>query len=297
VKDKGVDNWAQNIVKIIIGGIESGSVYILIAVGLSLLYGVTKIFNYSFGSLLTIGGYFAWVLITNFSAIHYGLSIVVILPVMFFMGMGIERLIVFPLRRKAEWELNVVIATLGLALIFNSLILTVFGPLIKTLPPIIEGNIKIGDYVFSNYRWAILIITIVVMAALRIFLTKTKLGMAMRAVAQDSVGGQIVGINTSRLFGYTFGISTVLAGLGGIFLGSSYFLAPEGGWLFFVKAFIIVALGGIGSLQGALIAAIILGIIESAISFLLGAVWVTPAWFIVLIIILIIRPRGLFGIR
>jgi len=119
----------------------------------------------------------------------------------------------------------------------------------------------------------------------------------MRAVAQDGVGGRIVGINTNRLFGYTFGISTVLAGLGGIFLGSTYFLAPEGGWLFFVKAFIIVALGGIGSLQGALIAAIILGVIESAVCFLIGAVWVTPAWFLVLIIILIIRPRGLFGIR
>ena len=268
--------WVRSIAEILIGGIEAGSVYILIAAGLSLLYGVTKIFNYSYGSLLTLGGYFAWVLIFNFAGIHYGIGIVVVLPVMFFLGMGIEKLIVFPLRRKAEWELNVVIATLGLALIFNSLILVVFGPLTKTLPPLIEGNMKIGGCILSNYRWAVLGITIAVMIILWIFLTKTKLGMAMRAVAQDSVGGHIVGINTHRLFGYTFGISTVLAGLGGIFLGSTYFLSPEGGWLFFVKAFIIVALGGIGSLQGALIAAIILGVIESSVCFLIGAVWVTP---------------------
>lgn len=289
--------WGRSVAEILIGGIEAGSVYILIAAGLSLLYGVTKIFNYSYGSLLTLGGYFAWVLISNFAGIQYGIGTIIVLPVMFFLGMGVEKLIVFPLRRKTEWELNVVIATLGLALIFNSLILIVFGPLTKTLPPLIEGNMKIGGVILSNYRWAVLGITIAVMIVLWIFLTRTKLGLAMRAVAQDGVGGRIVGINTNRLFGYTFGISTVLAGLGGIFLGSTYFLAPEGGWLFFVKAFIIVALGGIGSLQGALIAAIILGVIESSVCFLIGAVWVTPAWFLVLIIILIIRPRGLFGIR
>jgi len=285
------------VVEIIIGGIEAGSVYMLIAVGLSLLYGVTKIFNYSYGSLLTVGGYLAWVLIYNFAGIHYGIGLLIVLPVMFFLGMGVEKLVVFPLRRKPEWELNVVIATLGLALIFNNLILIVFGPLTKTLPSFIEGNINISGCYLSKYRWAVLGITIAIMIILWIFLTKTKLGMAMRAVAQDSIGGMIVGINTHRLFGYTFGISTVLAGLGGVFLGSTYTLSPEGGWLFFVKAFIIVALGGIGSLKGALIAAVILGVIESAVCFLIGAVWVTPAWFLVLIVILIIKPRGLFGIR
>ena len=119
----------------------------------------------------------------------------------------------------------------------------------------------------------------------------------MRAVSQDNIGAMIVGIPINRLFSVTFGISTVLAGIAGIFLGSTYFISPEGGWLFFVKAFVIVALGGIGSLSGSLIAALILGIVESAVSWQFGSIWVMPAWFFVLMFILVIRPKGLFGIR
>jgi len=292
-----MSGWLRSLIEVVIGGIEAGGIYILMAVGLSLLYGVTKIFNYSYGSLLTIGGYFTWIIISMVAGINYGIAIIIVLPIMFFIGLGIERVIVFPLRRRTNWEINVVIATLGLALVINSLILIVFGPLIKTLPPIIEGNIKVGGFVFSIYRLTVLGITIIIMIILRLFLTKTKIGMAMRAVSQDSLGAQIVGIPINRLFSYTFAISTVLAAISGIFLGSTYFLAPEGGWLFFVRAFIIVALGGIGSLGGAFIAALILGIVEGFVSWQFGAIWVMPAWFLVLMIILIIRPKGLFGVR
>lgn len=290
-------SWVRSLIEIVIGGIETGGIYILMAVGLSLLYGVTKIFNYSYGSLLTIGGYIAWFFISGIAGFHYGIIIIFVIPIMFFIGIGIEKGLLQPLRRKTDWEINVVIVTLGLALMLNSLILIIFGPLIKTLPPIIQGNFKIGGFVFSNYRLTILGMTILIMILLRIFLTKTKIGMAMRAVAQDSLGAQIVGIPINRLFGYTFAISTVLAGISGIFLGSTYFLSPDGGWLFFVRAFIIIALGGIGSLKGAFVAALILGLVESVVTYQLGPIWVMPIWFFVLIIILIIRPKGLFGIR
>jgi len=290
-------SWVRSLIEIVIGGIETGGIYILMAVGLSLLYGVTKIFNYSYGSLLTIGGYIAWFFISGIAGFHYGIATIFVIPIMFFIGIGIEKGLLQPLRRKTDWEINAVIVTLGLALMLNSLILIIFGPLIKTLPPIIQGNLKIGGFVFSNYRLTMLGMTILIMILLQIFLTKTKIGMAMRAVAQDSLGAQIVGIPINRLFGYTFAISTVLAGISGIFLGSTYFLSPDGGWLFFVRAFIIIALGGIGSLKGAFVAALILGLVESAVTYQLGPIWVMPVWFFVLIIILIIRPKGLFGIR
>jgi branched-chain amino acid transport system permease protein len=117
----------------------------------------------------------------------------------------------------------------------------------------------------------------------------------MRAVAQDLTGTQIVGISEKRVFCYSFGISSVLASIAGILLTHKYSIFPMGGWTPFVKSFVVVFLGGLGSFKGTILAAFILGIIEAYVALYIGDVWVMPVWFVVLMIILILRPKGLFG--
>lgn len=282
---------------IIYGVLASGS-YILMAMGLSLIYGVSGVFNYSHGSLLTVGAYIAWLLFHLFSQfVNYTVVFILIIPVMFYIGVGIETVVIRPLRRRPNWGFSAIIATLGLALVIDALIFILFGPMLKTLPPMITGSIIIAGFPLNNLKMFILLLAIALIFGLELFFRKTLTGLSMRAVAQDGTGARIVGIPLNRVFGYTFGISSVLAGISGIFLGSSYNLSPDGGWLFFIKAFIIVAVGGIGSLKGAFYAAIMLAVLESLVSFQLGNKWVMPCWFLSLMILLVIKPQGLCGER
>lgn len=283
---------------VIIYGILASGSYILMAMGLSLIYGVSGVFNYSHGSLLILGAYFAWLLFFLFSQVmNYALVLIIIIPIMFYLGVGIEKVVVRPLRRRPNWGYSVIIATLGLALIIDSLIFIFFGPLLKSLPKPIEGAIILGGLPLNKFKLLIILITLVLMGAIGIYLRQSFKGLSMRAVSQDGIGARIVGIPVNNVFSFTFGVSAVLAGISGVFLGSTYNLSPEGGWLFFIKSFIIVAVGGIGSLKGAFYAAILLAVLESLVSFQFGNKWVMPCWFLALMAILIVRPRGLCGER
>jgi branched-chain amino acid transport system permease protein len=286
------------LIGVVVYGILASGSYILMAMGLSLIYGVSGVFNYSHGSLLTLGAYFAWLLFSLFSQVmNYALVFVVVIPIMFYLGVAIERLVIRPLRRRPNWGLSVIIATLGLALIIDSLLFIIFGPLLKSLPHPLDGALYVSGFPLNKYKLLVLFSTLAILSGIGIYLRKTLRGLSMRAVSQDGVGAQIVGIPVKNVFGFTFGVSSVLAGISGIFLGSTYNLSPDGGWLFFIKSFIIVAVGGIGSLKGAFYAAIILAILESLVSFQFGNKWVMPCWFLALMALLIVRPRGLCGER
>ncbi|MBT4287204.1 MAG: branched-chain amino acid ABC transporter permease [Deltaproteobacteria bacterium] len=293
-----MDSVFYQIAGIVTYGLLASGSYILMAMGLSLIYGVSGVFNYAHGSLLTIGAYIAWLLFALFSQyINYMMVFILVIPVMFYIGVGIETIIIRPLRRRPNWGFSAIIATLGLALIIDALIFIFFGPLLKTLPRPITGSIIVFGFPLNNYKMVILLVTLILSISLGLFFRRTLIGLSMRAVAQDGTGARIVGIPLNKIFGYTFGVSSVLAGISGIFLGSSYNLSPEGGWLFFIKAFIIVAVGGIGSLKGAFYAAVMLAVLESIVSFQFGNKWVMPCWFLSLMIILIFKPKGLCGER
>jgi branched-chain amino acid transport system permease protein len=283
---------------VVIYGILASGSYILMAIGLSLIYGVSGVFNYSHGSLMILGAYFAWLLFSLFSQVmNYALVFVVVIPIMFYLGIAIEAVVIRPLRRRPNWGFSVIIATLGLALIIDSLIFIFFGPLLKSLPQPIEGAIMLGSYPLNKYKLLVLFVTLVLMGGIGLYLRQSFKGLSMRAVSQDGIGARIVGIPVNNVFSFTFGVSSVLAGISGIFLGSTYNLSPDGGWLFFIKSFIIVAVGGIGSLKGAFYAALLLAVLESLVSFQFGNKWVMPCWFLALMLLLIVRPRGLCGER
>ncbi len=154
---------------------------------------------------------------------------------------------------------------------------------------------KIQGLVIAIQDIAIFNIAISIMVVLMFFLSRSRQGMAMRAVAQDMTGAEIVGIPKDRVFGLTFAVSAILVGVGSVLLAPRYFVSPSGGWNILVKSWVITAFGGVGSIKGSLMAAFILGIIEALVGWQFGLTWTLIAWFFVLLLTLIIRPHGLFG--
>lgn len=281
-------------VEAIISGITLGSVYAVIAVGLCLVYGVSKIFNFSHGTMFTLGAYLAWVCIHRLH-LGYGMTFPLVLVAMFGFGLLFERVVIRPLRWKSNWQFTTIVATLGTAILLENMIQIVFNPRTKMLPPILEGTVEFHGYVMSRHELIVLIVAIITIISLQLYLTKAKTGMAARAVSQDTEGAQIVGIKVDRLFSYTFGISVILAAVGGILLAPKFYITPLGGWVPLIKGFIIVAFGGLGSIPGTLYAAFILGIFESMVSLYIGPLWSFPFWTLLFIFVLVIRPRGLLG--
>jgi branched-chain amino acid transport system permease protein len=141
----------------------------------------------------------------------------------------------------------------------------------------------------------VFILAIAIVIGLELFLRHTRHGQAMRAVAQDQMAARMVGIDVHRVFGYTFGISVVLAGLAGVLLAPMYMVSPFGGWDPFLKAFVIVVFGGLGSTRGVLLAAFILGVLEAFVTVWVGSSWIMPIWLLTLLAVLMVRPQGLFG--
>jgi branched-chain amino acid transport system permease protein len=285
-----------NYLDVFISGLTNGSVYALMAVGLTLVYGVSKAFNFAYGSFYSLGGYFAWVFAV-LVGVWGGYIMVFVLAVPFLMSFGYvtEKIIIAPLRKRSDWEVKVMMLTLGLALFMDNGFQVLFGPRMKSLPVIMEGAIKLGVIYISNQDIMIFALSISGILAFRWLLNNTRTGMAVRAVAQNPTGAKIVGIPKNRIFAATFGISTVMVGVGGILLAQKYFVSPMGGWDILVKSWVITAFGGMGSIRGGLIAAFILGMLEAFVGYWFGLTWVLFALFGVLLTTLAIRPQGLMG--
>ena len=285
----------HQIIGILISGIMLGAVYALLAFGLSLVYGVTRILNFAYGAIYAVGGYLAWVLTVGYLELSYAVTFLILIPALFVLGMALERLVIRPLRWKPGWNITTMMVTLGLAFFIDNANLIGFGPENKVLPPLVPGKLEAFGFVLSYHKIVIFILAIVFVLGFELFLRKTRYGRAMRAVAQDMQGANMVGINVNQIFGYAFGLSAVLAGLAGVLLAPIHLISPFVGWVPFLKAFVIVVLGGLGSTRGTLVAAFILGIIEAYTTFWVGASWTIPMWLITLLVILIFRPSGLFG--
>jgi branched-chain amino acid transport system permease protein len=256
---------------------------------------VGRVLNYSYGSFFTWGAYLAWIIAVGYARLNYFLVFIIVLPIAFLMGLIVDRVIIRPLRSRPEFDFSVILATLGVAVFLDNLVLVIFGARTKSLPAFLEGSVSIGGFTISWELLAMLLFAASVAVVLFVFMAKTRTGMSMRAVAQDPTGARIVGVPLYRVYAITFALSTMLCGAGGILLAPRFFMTPSGGWTFLVKALIIVIAGGLGSLRGTLYASFILGILEAIVGWQLGLLWVMPAWFLVLFLVLLLRPAGLFG--
>jgi branched-chain amino acid transport system permease protein len=284
------------IIDVFISGLINGSVYALMAVGLTLVYGVTKAFNFAYGSFYNLGGYFAWVLLIPLGVIGSYFSVFFMaIPFFFIVGYLLEKVLISPLRKYDDWEMKVMMLTLGLSLFMDFGYQAIFGPRIKSLPGIIEGTVQIGEVVLFQQDIVIFILSLSGMLCFWWVLNNTRTGMAVQAVAQNPAGAQIVGIPKDFIFAATFAISTIMVGFGGILLCQKNFVDPMGSTDIMIKAWVITAFGGMGSIRGSLYAAFILGMLEAFVGWHFGMIHVQIATLTLLLVVLAIRPRGLMG--
>jgi branched-chain amino acid transport system permease protein len=285
------------ITDVFIAGLSTGSVYALMAVGMTLVYGVTKAFNFAYGDFFNMGGYFAWILfyIVGIKFGGYLTILVLVVPLLFAVGYGLEKLMIAPLRKRDDWENKVMMLTLGLSLFLTNLYMVVFGSKLKSLPPMLEGILEVGQLVFAYQDIMIFVLSLGGILLFGWMLNNTRIGLAVQAVAQNPMGAKIVGIPQEKIFAATFAISTVMVGFGGILLSQKYFINPAAGGAVMIKAWVVTAFGGMGSIRGGLYAAFIIGMLEAFVGWKFGMSYGIIALFILLLTTLVIRPQGLMG--
>jgi branched-chain amino acid transport system permease protein len=278
--------------EILFGGLFQGSLYAMMAVGLALVWTTIGVFNFSHGVFMMLGAYLAW----QFLDIGLPLPVVLPLAVVAMAGIGwlLQASVVRPLIGRPNIVLVVVITTLAAASLIENGVLELWGPRSKQIPPLLDGNTTIGGVGVSLHQIAIIVITPLILAALWLFLNRTRLGLALRAVAQNEDASLLVGLNVTALYGLAFAIAASLAGLAGIFLGGYRFMSPVMGSDPLLKALIVVVFGGISSISGPIFAAYLIGFFEAFSNYYFGLYWTPALLFAVLILILMVRPEGMF---
>ena len=282
-----------------INGLQTGSIYALIALGYTMVYGIVKLINFAHGDILMIGAY------TTLIAVSHGMPLIVaiILSMILcaFLGVIIDFFAYRPIRKAPK--ISALITAIGMSFLLESLALIIFGanPRVidqKYIPAFLSNNTKIslGFLNISMLTLFVITVTSVCMIALNLFIKKTKLGKATRAVSQDTGAAQLMGINVNKTIAITFAIGSGLGALGGALYAIVYpQIEPYMGMLPGLKAFIAAVFGGIGSIPGAMFGGYVLGLLEAYVKGSSLTTWANPIVFGILILILIFRPNGLFG--
>lgn len=279
----------------LISGISLGSVYAIIALGYTMVYGIAKMLNFAHGDVIMVGGYISLLAMT-YVGLPTWAAILLAMVVCTVLGVLIEGLAYKPLRSAPS--LAVLITAIGVSYFLQNSALLVWGANPKVYSPVIEGTIQLfdGKLPISYISMLTVIVCIVIMIALTIFTSKSKMGKAMRACSEDKAAAQLMGINVNKTISLTFAIGSALAAIAGVLLCSSYpTLMPTTGSMPGIKAFTAAVFGGIGSIPGAFLGGILLGIIESLAKAYISTQLANTVVFGVLIVVLLVRPAGLLG--
>ena len=292
--------FLQIFIEQVINGLISGAMYALMALGFSLLWGILGIFNFAHGALYALGGYITFYLITSIG-FHPYTAIVMAMVSMFFFGMFMERIFIRffkPLREDPYAYITAtVIMTIGLSILIETGLLLTFGGRFKTLDPFVPGVFSFGEYQLSKQLVFIFCLSCGFISGAVLFIKYSKIGLAMNGIAQDPIAAQLMGVNNDIVFCITFGVSALLAGLAGALLAPVYSLSPTVGWMPFTYAFLVVVVGGLGNISGVIVTAFLMGLIKNIFAIWISPAWVLPIIFGIMILILLARPRGLFGTR
>lgn len=275
----------------IFNGLTVGSVYSLVALGLTLVYGILHIPNFAHGALYMMGGYITLTMMTKFG-LYYWIAIMISMVIVGLMGVLMERFIFYPLRDAPPIQDK--IAAIGILLFLEAFAQFVWGADYQTMPTPYGQVVSVMGLTFTMQRLLIIISTVVVMILLFLFLKKTFIGSAIIAMSQNREGAHLVGINTNKMAMLTFMISGALAAIAASLSSPINLVFPGMGHLVILKAFVIIIIGGMGSIPGAIIGGYILGFAES-----LGATYISNDYkdifaFILLVLILTFKPTGLF---
>ena len=286
----------------LINGLTVGSLYALVALGYTMVYGVMKLINFAHGDLVAFSAYVGLTIFTQF----YGsnalslVNIVIVFSltaiVVAFVGVLLERLAYRPLRTAPR--LSAVVSALGASLVIQNGIMLIWGPNMEIFPAGVfpSTSWNFGGVIISFTQLVILALSAVLMVSLYIFINKTKMGTAIRATAIDQDAAKLMGINVNRIIMTIFIIGSMLGAIGGLFIGMYYRgLTFDMGWLYGLNAFIAAIIGGIGSIPGAMLGGLLLGLFNAMISGYISTEWAETFTFILLIVILIVKPTGLLG--
>jgi branched-chain amino acid transport system permease protein len=292
----------QDFIQHLINGLSQGSIYALIALGYTMVYGILQMINFAHADVYMIGAFTAYYAAKWFGLEHSpGLGTLAILMLTSMMvcsllGLAIERLAYRPLRKAPK--LNVLITAIGVSLLLEALGQVIFGPDPKSFPLIMEDFViaNVGGINLNSSDFTVLGVSLVAMLALNFIIQKTKLGRAMRAVSANAPVASILGVNTNRIISLTFVIGSSLAAVGGVLVSVKYpKIEPLMGIMIGLKAFVAAVLGGIGSIPGAVLGALIMGLSEEMVVAYLSSTYRDALAFGLLIAILIFKPAGLLG--
>ncbi len=271
-------------------GIQLGSQYVMVALGLTLIFGILDISHFAHGHLYMIGAYMLYIVMV-LGGINYWVAFIICMAALALAGMVVERVVYRPLRGQPH--INTFIAAIGLILMLETLVRGI-QPQALSVPKPIDTTLQFAGISMEAQRLIVIVGAIVLIILLQLFIKRTRLGTAIEAVAQDREGASLVGINVNRISALTFAIATALAAAAAVLMAPLAFISPEMGSVLILKAFVIVVIGGLGSMKGAIVGGYLLGIIEAMAIAYISSAYKDVFAFAVLIIILAIRPTGLF---
>jgi branched-chain amino acid transport system permease protein len=277
----------------VVSGLLLGGVYGVVASGLTLIFGVLRIINFAHGAVMMLGMYASYWLWVWLGVDPY-LSVLLTAPAFFVLGMGIQRVVIEPNRAAAEH--NQLLLTLGLALFLENLALVLWQGDFRTLRvPYANASFVIGDALVEVSRLVAAGGAVLIALALFVFLRRTDVGKAIRALSEEREGAMLVGIDVARIRAVAFGIGSACVAVAGALITPFFYIAPDVGESFNIMAFVVVVLGGMGNFIGALLGGLIVGLAESLGAALLPGSLKQLVVFVIFVLVLLFRPEGLFG--
>lgn len=277
-------------------GILIGGVYALMASGLTLVFGVMRVINVAQGAMVILGAYLSYTLFTRFHIDPF-LSILLIAPVLFALGVGVHQLFIRSLRADAREEMSLLVTWATALAVEGILAVTYSTNYRSTIPSYAQSSWHIGGFQVAEVRVLGFAMSVVILAGLYVLLARTRFGRSVRATVQNPTSAKLLGVNPDRVSALGFGIGLATAAAAGAVFGMIYPFHPGSHYDLISRLLSIVVLGGLGSLSGAIVASLILGVSESVVAVMISPVWASFVFFVVLIVILLFRPQGLFGVR
>lgn len=279
--------------EILIYGAVTSAIYAMLAVGFTLIFGVARVLNLAHGSFYALGAYGTYVL-TSIVGLPLWLAAILAIAGVSVFGVVVEKVLIRPLRYS---QLGVLMITLAVSLVVEQALFLIFGSEYRNVPAFIDTKVSIGGVDVAGQRLLTLVVAVVAIGALYLFIQRTRLGSAILAISQDAEAAKYMGIPSDRIFSLVMAISAALAALAGVLAGPFLSVQPSMHLLPIVKAFAIVIVGGLGSIPGSILAALMLGYAETLVAYLISTSWTEIVSVLATLLTLVFRPAGIFGKR
>lgn len=279
--------------QLVFNGLVNGSIYVLIALGLTLMFGVFKVPNFAHGQVYMIGAYITW--IAAGIGASFWLALVAAVLTSAALGVAMDRVAYSPVKSRTGSGISLLLVAFALYELLGGAAELIWGPTGRGFAFPISGRTEIGGIILNHNRVILILVTFVFIVGIHLLVQQTKYGKALRALSQDEEKAVTLGIDRTRISMYTFAIGSGLAGIAGAIIGGIYGLSPYMGLEPVLKAFVVVVIGGMGSIVGAILAGYIIGIGEAITTGYFRSEWATVVTFALLYVVLLVKPHGIFG--